>query len=384
MTNRFALFRYSTENIGDEVQSIAARRFLPRIDEYIDRDQLNNYSFDSPIALIMNGWYNRNAESWPPAQNAKINPLLISMHVSTKDQSVVKSFLSPTSREFLLSNGPVGARDQSTLEFFQKNDIPAYFSGCLTLTLQKDPDIKKQEFILAVDTPPGIAEAMRQRTKRPVIELSVYHFPFLSNEDRFYVAEYFLFLYQSAAAVVTTRLHAMLPSLALETPVLLIKDNEKYEPKRYGGLENLVRSATIEEFMNDEKLFPLDNPTKNPTDYIAVRDGLIERAKAFTGYSNDKTFRTIDLAQLPTDPRFIRAFAFGWSSTFPKALREGDLKWAETRINDYKNIIKRQKATINRQAREIEVEIDKNTKLINSKSWRYTAPLRSLKDKLRR
>lgn len=34
---KYALFSYSTENIGDEIQSIAASRFLPQIDYYINR-----------------------------------------------------------------------------------------------------------------------------------------------------------------------------------------------------------------------------------------------------------------------------------------------------------------------------------------------------------
>ena len=36
---KYALYKYSTENIGDEIQSIAARRFLPQVDYYIDRDR---------------------------------------------------------------------------------------------------------------------------------------------------------------------------------------------------------------------------------------------------------------------------------------------------------------------------------------------------------
>lgn len=47
MEYKFALLNYSTENIGDEVQSIAARRFLPRIDEYVDRDKLAEWGTKS-------------------------------------------------------------------------------------------------------------------------------------------------------------------------------------------------------------------------------------------------------------------------------------------------------------------------------------------------
>lgn len=34
----YGLMIYTTTNIGDEIQSIAASRFLPSIDEYISRE----------------------------------------------------------------------------------------------------------------------------------------------------------------------------------------------------------------------------------------------------------------------------------------------------------------------------------------------------------
>ena len=44
---KYGLFKYETENIGDEIQSIAARRFfLPSVDAYIDRDRLGEYCPD--------------------------------------------------------------------------------------------------------------------------------------------------------------------------------------------------------------------------------------------------------------------------------------------------------------------------------------------------
>ncbi|MBS8071164.1 hypothetical protein F6P74_06430 [Streptococcus suis] len=44
---KYALFSYSTENIGDEIQSIAASRFLPQIDYYINRDYMNDFKPDT-------------------------------------------------------------------------------------------------------------------------------------------------------------------------------------------------------------------------------------------------------------------------------------------------------------------------------------------------
>ena len=103
---------------------------------------------------------------------------------------------------------------------------------------------------------------VQSHTGRSVIHASPYFDANMSQDDRFQLAEYFLYLYQSAAAVISTRLHAMLPALALETPVFLVKDRSKYDEKRYAGLAELVNSATDEEYLNDYSLFDVDAPKK--------------------------------------------------------------------------------------------------------------------------
>ena len=55
----FALFVVKCMNVGDDIQSIAARRFLPKVDRYIDRDRLdlldNVETRANTIKSIMNG-----------------------------------------------------------------------------------------------------------------------------------------------------------------------------------------------------------------------------------------------------------------------------------------------------------------------------------------
>ena len=60
---KYGLLTYRTENIGDEIQSIAARQFLPRVDVYVERDSLNNVVSDEKIKLIMNGWFTHKPEN---------------------------------------------------------------------------------------------------------------------------------------------------------------------------------------------------------------------------------------------------------------------------------------------------------------------------------
>ena len=267
---KYGLFKYETENIGDEIQSIAARRFLPSVDAYIDRDRLGEYCPDEETKIITNGWFMHAPYQWPP-KSGKVIPLTVSMYIDQADSKVLDTFFSDTSIKYLNDHGPVGARDLSTLELLQKHGVESYFSGCMTLTLQRDPSIPKGDFVLAVDVPQSVVEMVQSHTGRSVIHASPYFDANMSQDDRFQLAEYFLYLYQSAAAVISTRLHAMLPALALETPVFLVKDRSKYDEKRYAGLAELVNSATDEEYLNDYSLFDVDAPKKNPESYLEIR-----------------------------------------------------------------------------------------------------------------
>lgn len=77
---KYGLMSYAyTTNLGNEIQSIAARRFLPKIDYYIDHEKLNLFNSHDKIKMIMNGWYLDCLKSWPPSKS--IDPLLISMHL---------------------------------------------------------------------------------------------------------------------------------------------------------------------------------------------------------------------------------------------------------------------------------------------------------------
>src|SRR4051794_25557339 len=67
-------------NVGDHIQSLAAKQYLPRVDNYIYRDRLNEDNLRNETAAIMNGWYTYKPENWPP--NKLINPLFVSFHLN--------------------------------------------------------------------------------------------------------------------------------------------------------------------------------------------------------------------------------------------------------------------------------------------------------------
>lgn len=122
------------KNIGDYIQSIAARQYIDKVDEYIEQEEADSYypRNKDRIRLIMNGWFQWRAEKWPPSEY--IFPLLVSMHISPLK---AKELLSPDGIAFLKKYAPVGCRDIGTKKLLDSVGVPSYFSACLTLTLGK-------------------------------------------------------------------------------------------------------------------------------------------------------------------------------------------------------------------------------------------------------
>ena len=220
----FGYISYSTENIGDDIQAIAARRFLPENSIPIDREFIVQFYQNGGVKAIVNGWYMHTKtfgwylsdvpapeKSWPPS--ASIDPLIISIHFA---QGFMRTALSDESVEYLKQHGPIGARDYGTLQVLQERGVPSYFSGCLTLTLE-NTSTKRDDVIYAVDIDDECLKCLRTRTnsKIKVVHHSLRFLTLLDNDQRLRYAETLLEKYSRAKAVITTRLHAAMPCLGL-------------------------------------------------------------------------------------------------------------------------------------------------------------------------
>lgn len=290
---KFGAYKYQTENIGDNIQTLAMMRFVPHVDYFFDRDNINatKINKDDQVKLIANGWYMHHRDGvfdWPP-KDPNLQPLLISMYLE-RDVDFNRAdlaFFTDESRAFLKKFGPVGARDIGTQKFLTENGIECYLSGCLTLTLLPDDTIPKQDYILAVDVSDKVYDFILSKTKRRVVRMNTnigYEIP---NEDKLFIAKYWLSLYQSAHCVVTTRLHTMLPCLALGTPVLAIRKGDNH---RFEGLIDLANSTTEVDLLDGKIKYDFDQPKKNPDSYLEYANKLIKDCKTFTGYDSKQSF----------------------------------------------------------------------------------------------
>lgn len=288
MTN-FALLSYSTFNLGDEIQSVAARQFLPKVDLLVDRDEWTTIppQTGAKFKIILNGWFTHKPELWPPPEF--LSPVIVSMHIARdpyKPDAVIapaKALLQGESLEYLKRHEPIGGRDVWTTVLLQQHGIQSYFSGCITLTLGADDQCERGDYICAVDLTDELFEALSKRARGKILRLSHTDQSGGSFEQRSDKACRLLSLYQHAHCVVTTRLHCALPCLAFGTPVLLI--NSAKDEYRFSGLLDLTHSWSPETFMRGYFDYDFWQPPANSSAYLPLRKALTARLAAFTGSS---------------------------------------------------------------------------------------------------
>jgi hypothetical protein len=310
---RYAAFSYDTENVGDEIQSLAAMQFLPSTDAFINREWISQFQVeDSPgYSLIMNGWFCHLPENWPPP--LQIRPLLISMHFTKQmsDSGIVPAehLLSGDNLEFLRRNGPVGARDKVTLDLLIDAGIESYFSGCLTLTLQRKNNYRDENLIIINDVPEPVAEVISQTSHKRIEAVS----QITTNRDkdeRFALACDLLDAYSAASLVVTSRLHCALPCVALGTPIILI--SSAGETTRFSGLDKFMTNHSVDGFCEKYRSGGIDEFDYIADRHLSVREQLIRRVSNFIGqgcaYYSGKSYREIaGLQQPPTSEESLVA-----------------------------------------------------------------------------
>lgn len=280
LRTNYGLIQYCSYNIGDEIQSIAARRFIPHVDYYVYRENLNIFHADNNVKMLLNAWYAWYPYNFPPSSS--ITPLLISMHFCREMQNVIAH--NKHMRNYLTEKGPVGCRDKFTMNFLLSLGIPAYFSGCMTTTLLGNPKLKAKnhdEYVLCVDVPDDVLQYVRSVSVRPVYSLYKNITSFFDSMERFEIAKIMLFLYHNAFSVVTPNLHTALPCLAFGTPVCFL-DQEVYDG-RLDGIYEWLNHCRREKFL-EGNFYDVNNPPENPKEFLKFREAIADKCRNFTGY----------------------------------------------------------------------------------------------------
>jgi hypothetical protein len=282
---RFAVLGFEGgDNLGDDIQSIAAERFLPRVDCLLPREGLDRPPpVEGRVKLILNGWFIHDPRRWPP--HPAIEPLFVSFHLRPSAPSRLRRWApTPEKRilgthvDYIRARAPVGARDRETEAMLRRHGVDAYYSGCLTLTLQPEGPRGAGPVVACDLAEPLLAELTDRCPDQPLV---VSHdersdTPGAVRRDR---AKTLLSLYESAKCVVTSRLHCALPCLAFGTPVLFIPAHS--HPGRLQPALDLARSSTAEDFLARRDGFDPESPPPNPERHLPLAEALRRRCEDF-------------------------------------------------------------------------------------------------------
>ncbi len=303
---KFGLFYWNeANNIGDDIQAYATMNLLPRIDTIIDRETPNavNCGENEHVAVVLNGWLAYNVFNWPPSN--KIYPLLLSMHFS---DYLGTHYLKGLTEKYFKHYGPVGCRDDHTLNLMKQNGIDCYFSGCLTLTLPQQKKVRaEKENICISDISPKAAAYVKKVAKDNNMDVFTTTHELknppsqLSWEERTLNVEKLLGKYQNAKCVVTSRLHCALPCLAMGVPVLLVYDENA--DNRFGSFLPLLRVCTTQQFISGQCDFSLLNPPENKPDYLKIRNALKQKVAEFVNKAQNTPPEELDMLSISNEDR---------------------------------------------------------------------------------
>ncbi len=312
---KYGLLKYSrSRNLGDRIQSLAAKQYLPQVDYYLDRDFLTDLTFQEEIKVIMNGWFMAEPQNWPPPDFIK--PLFVSFHI-TQDYQANEKLMNPESIAYFKKHQPIGCRDFYTRDLLQKQGVDAYYSACLTMTIPNQyMHLPKTDEIIFMDvlykTRKNSRDISGKFKKRWLIK-KIFPENLLgkaiilnqdtdkksNEEERFLQAEKLLERYARAKLVVTSRIHCALPCLALGTPVIFINGDleQLTDTTRFHGvleylnvystdaLQKNYPGALAGFFDKDSYSNPLgiawENPPANPQKHLEVVEKLKKRCREF-------------------------------------------------------------------------------------------------------
>jgi hypothetical protein len=277
-----------SKNIGDYVQTKAVIDLVGSKNiKILDRENLDKYN-DTVIQTIINGWFMESPENWPPSE--KIKPLFISFHLNP---SIEKELLKQESIKYFKSHEPIGCRDIYTRDILLEKGVNAYYSSCITTTIDRNNYLKSKtqaEGIIVIGAFDRLKPTLDYKSSVKLL-ISIFKYPFKKigyslklskfnrhlNNQNFKIKRYsqltkrpikshneglnlaseMLEKIAESEVMITSRIHAALPALAMGLKVIFIDQgldhvNHKH---RLSGLINYFTRVNLKDFF----MINLDN-----------------------------------------------------------------------------------------------------------------------------
>lgn len=245
-------------NLGDPIQTYAMRYVYQQMgikpEELVEVSRYWAKSYDGDYVLLPFNCFNmiwnqfgRPYGTLPLSE--KILPVFISFHLHSRvwNEEILDNF-----RRF----EPVGCRDEETLRNMRNHGIHAYLSGCVTAVLPRRKQTPKKKKVFFVDIP----ESLKDFIPKELLDVGefVTHQPSFCHEgdgDVMTKEEYQRFYENGvkqleryrdeATLVVTSRLHAATPCMAMGIPVVLV--SERFD-QRFSFLDRYLPFYTPDNY----------------------------------------------------------------------------------------------------------------------------------------
>ena len=247
--------KYVGFNVGDPIQSFAVEYLydLMGIDESnrlpIQLCDINNYDGDYIVLPLCGVAVGIQFARLP--LSPRIIPVFISTHIA-------KNELSVDEIDYLKKYQPIGCRDEFTLQLVRRYGIDSFLSGCITTILpRRETIVNKSEadqrnIVYLVDTPKEVdsflpswikqkAEYITHLLPIPNPEMSQIDAKRLCEKARLILESY----KEKAALVISSRMHALVPCMAMGIPVIATFENISY---RFSWLDKYLKLYSIKDF----------------------------------------------------------------------------------------------------------------------------------------
>lgn len=241
--------RYKGFNIGDPIQSFALIDLYKELgikDENIlpiDMCSLNSYHGEKVLLPLCGVAIGIQFCFLPLPKN--IIPIFISAHFA-------KNNLSKDEVEYIKKYEPIGCRDEFSLKLMKRYNIDSYLTGCITITLNKRRNTNLQKIIYLVDIPTELENYIPSEIKDNAIRLS-HLLPLSGNamsisecNRLIYTSKEILDIYRDKAAlVISSRMHALVPCMAMGIPIVPVFENISY---RFSWFDKFVTLYSLDNF----------------------------------------------------------------------------------------------------------------------------------------
>lgn len=216
---KLAVLGHSTENIGDDIQTVALCTLLPHVDYIICRDDARIVvdfhtgaacTIEEPTIVIMAAWM-----AWEPVHLAAhpvptckqllfpfSNPLLTPLFISTC--LAREPLWTPECIRYYKQHEPFLARDQYTADRLQKCGVRAEYFGCITQAIDAT-NIRTLSTWLDKDV------FVDTRGGKPYVGHMQPELKSMTLKQRLDCATKLLGGYKGARSITTSRLHCFLP-----------------------------------------------------------------------------------------------------------------------------------------------------------------------------